>query len=237
MKFLIQKIDGEIKHDFSFHLLKALEYQKWINSEEIEVYYDFLPQEKDPALFTPVGSVEFVQKYLEDYFLRYINPINIPPSLNYDEFLGRRIKIGMKEDILETSFIKSATKVKGLTLICDIEQAKLLEDDQFLISELIDIKSEWRGFVHNGELLDIRNYSGDPFTFPDIKKIRKMISYYSDQPITYTIDVAILENSLQTVLIEVHDFYSCGLYGFTDYRKLPIMFSQWYYEFLRKHKL
>lgn len=239
MNFLIQKIDGEIKHDFSFHLLKSLEYLKWLD-EKPKVYFDKYSSShfnKNPSKLIPIGSVEFVQGYLKEYFELFTRPINIPESLNVQDFLGRKIKFGDKYDIIEASFIKSNTKVKGQSQLIELKEVDLLINDEFLISEIIDIKSEWRGFVHNHQLLDIRNYSGDPFTFPNIEKVREMITSYTDQPIAYTIDVAVLEDSLQTVLIEIHDFYSCGLYGFQDYRKLPIMFSQWYYEFLRKHKV
>ena len=50
-----------------------------------------------------------------------------------------------------------------------------------------------------------------------------MINAYADSPYAYTIDVAVLGNK-ETVLIEVHPFFSCGLYGFADYRVLVDMF-------------
>ena len=39
----------------------------------------------------------------------------------------------------------------------------------------------------------------------------------------YTLDVCVTENRERTEIIELHDFFSCGLYGFEDYSVLPIM--------------
>ena len=72
--------------------------------------------------------------------------------------------------------------------------------------------------------------TGDFTIFPNIDKINKMI--FKSAPVAYTLDVAICDGA--TVVIEVHDFFSCGLYGFSDLKILPYMFSQWYYEYIRK---
>jgi hypothetical protein len=34
MKFLIQKINGEIRHDFAFTLLESLRFKKWLSPED-----------------------------------------------------------------------------------------------------------------------------------------------------------------------------------------------------------
>jgi len=39
MKFLIQKIDGNIVHDFSFMLLNAIRYHEWLRNDKITVKY------------------------------------------------------------------------------------------------------------------------------------------------------------------------------------------------------
>lgn len=67
------------------------------------------------------------------------------------------------------------------------------KNDDFLISEIIDIKSEWRGFVLNGNLLDLRCYSGEFSAFPNVNTIYDMIKDYTEAPKAYTIDVAVTE--------------------------------------------
>ena len=66
------------------------------------------------------------------------------------------------------AFIKSASAVK-----CDyagIYHAgqKLPDDTDYFVSQTIDIVSEWRIFVHRGNILDLKNYSGDPWQIPDV---------------------------------------------------------------------
>lgn len=59
-----------------------------------------------------------------------------------------------------------------------------------------------------------------------------MIEEYKEAPIAYTLDVAITDKG-DTVVLEVHDFFSCGLYGFNDYRKLPYMLHRWYVNYIK----
>jgi hypothetical protein len=61
-----------------------------------------------------------------------------------------------------------------------------------------------------------------------------MTQAYKSAPVAYTLDVGV--NNDGTFVIECHDFFSCGLYGFAKLDILPPMFSQWYHEFLRKNK-
>ena len=49
-----------------------------------------------------------------------------------------------------------------------------------------------------------------------------MVRAFANAPKAYTLDVAVLRNG-QTAVIEVHNFISCGLYGFTNHR-LPLRY-------------
>lgn len=57
-----------------------------------------------------------------------------------------------------------------------------------------------------------------------------MIKQYITAPIAYTLDVGISDG--KTVVIEVHDFFSCGFYGFSDHTIIPFMFSRWFIEYI-----
>ena len=61
-----------------------------------------------------------------------------------------------------------------------------------------------------------------------------MIDSYKSQPVAFTLDVAV-DGDDNTVVIEVHDFFSCGLYGFSEYKILPFMFSNWFYSFIKNN--
>lgn len=225
--FLIQTINGKIKHDFSFALLESIEYQKWLRND-----LSFKIRLTDHNIwpnYIPIGSVEFVSKYLENYYGLIPKPKNIPIELIGKEWTGREIINGTEKDITGIKFVKSNDRIKSFTEICNEAP-----EGNYQISDLINIESEWRAFVYEGKLVGLQNYSGDFTIFPDVNKIEAMIREYKTQPIAFTLDVAISNNN--TVVIEVHDFFSCGLYGFSDHRILPFMFSRWFYSFTKGHQ-
>ena len=58
MKFLIQTIEGKVKHDFSFVLLESIEFQNWLrNDKSFEA--SFTDKVTQPN-YKHIGSVEFV---------------------------------------------------------------------------------------------------------------------------------------------------------------------------------
>jgi len=226
MKFLIQTFDGEVEHDFSLALIESIKYLNWIY--ETNDFEYVLSDNIDGYIgCTPVGSVDFVSEYLKHYFNIDIEPINIPDILLDRKYSGRNVFNGTEKDIVEKSFVKSMDKIKSFTEITDKAPA-----GNYQISEIIEIESEYRCFVYKNKLVGIQNYLGDFKIFPDIEKIEKMISVYGG-PVAYTLDVAITDKN-ETVIIEVHDFFSIGFYGFSDYRIIALMFNNWYQERIKK---
>lgn len=230
-KFLIQK-EKDYLFDFCNQTIEAIDYLNWFNQE---VMYDYIIISINTLLddydynlenYIPIGSIEFVLAYYSKYYnINNIKPICIPNELNKDKYLLRKVIKGSKADDLNLEnpvFIKNISAFKKETLIDYIKDD--FKNDDFLISEIINIKSEWRGFVLNGDLLDIRCYSGDFTIFPNVDIIYDMIKDYTEAPKAYTIDVAVTERG--TVLIEIHQFFSCGLYGFNQNQKLIAMFVQ-----------
>lgn len=180
----------------------------------------------------PVGSVEFVEKIMR----KKINPILVPDELS--EFTGRKIKIvSSKDEITQTAqewgknkiFLKSASAVK-----CDYSDiyclpGRLPDDSKYFMSEVIDIESEYRCFVRDGRLINIKNYSGNPFVVPNEKAIMNMINAYKNCSPSYTLDVGITRGG-ETVVIEVHNFIACGLYGFDSVDIIPMLIRAYRYE-------
>lgn len=228
MKFLIQTINGKVKHDFSFTLLESIEFQNWLrNDKSFEVCFT---DETTIPNYIPIGSVEFVSKYINDYYGITPKPKNIPLELIGKNWTGRTVINGTEKDIIGEKFVKSNDKIKSFTEIC-----KTAPEGNYQISDLIDIESEWRAFVYEGKLVGLQNYSGEFDIFPNVDKIKSMINAYKTQPVAFTLDVAISNND--TVIIEVHDFFSCGLYGFSEHKILPFMFSKWFYSFVGGQKI
>jgi hypothetical protein len=221
VEFLIQRINGAVVHDFSFQLIESCKYQNWVNQDNSFSY--IFTECCYPEKVIPVGSVEFVQGYLKELFNITLKPRNIPIELMDRKFTSRNVFNGTEQDINKEYFVKSNDRIKNFIGIVDRAPV-----GNYQISETIDIDSEWRCFVYKNELVGLNNYIGDFTMFPNVSLINEMIKEYKSSPIAYTLDVGV--NSNNTFIIEVHDFFSCGLYGFSDNRILPYMFSDWFNE-------
>lgn len=256
MKFLIQRIGGEVRHDFTFQLLENIKFRNWCNKgkkgEKIIVKYvdysDDIPEPDDiyPMPFKPyhrgyipIGSVEFVTDYLNHFYNLIPKPINVPPELALRGFTQRHLfngdeKVG--ENLNGRWFVKSMDKIKGLAepFMFDVNHYWGLPKGNYQYSQYRTIDSEWRAFVYDKKLVGLQNYSGEFTVFPNVEKIKLMIAAYKSAPIAYTLDVGVEAEYDLTFVIEVHDFFSCGLYGFRDIILLK-MFKNWYYEYLKNN--
>lgn len=232
MKFLIQTIDGQVKHDFAFTLIESCNYHNWLNSDNTSQYIlcDTIPTDTNACIpidvnmnaCVPIGSVEFVTDYLQKHYNYTPMPINIPNELLSHRFTKRTVVNGTEKDIIGNKFVKSNDKIKSFT-----EECSTAPPGNYQISDIIDIDSEWRCFVYKNKLVGLQNYSGDFCRFPSVSLINSMIEEYKSAPIAYTLDVGI-GGIKGTFIIEVHDFFSCGLYGFSDHKILPFMFRDWF---------
>lgn len=227
-RFYLQTIHGEVVHDFVFTLIEAVKYYNWFDQGRYEVCFQE-PRKSD----IPVGSIEFVGDWLKQWGYQVPKPRNVPVELF--PFAGRKIFNGTAWDSPDgASFAKSNDKIKDIrreTLLA-YELDKPLPDGNYQFSSIVDFISEWRGFVWRGELVGLQNYSGEFTLFPDVQGIRNMIAAYKFAPCAYTLDVGI-KNTGETCVVEVHDFFSCGLYGFADLQLLPLMFAGWYKEYIK----
>lgn len=244
--FLIQTIGGRVVHDFAFDIINRIH-----SDERVELDFNYILCNGEPtkqpimsSIFEaiPVGSVEFVTEFLADVHGIDYKPINIPKCLQKEEFLGRRYMDDFKGFQLEFEdeskwFVKERDRLKGITgCLAHIDKQDLKSDTDYIVSDIINILSEWRVFVHRGRILDVKCYSGDFWAVPTKSKVEKIIDSYVDAPIAYTLDVACLNAVIPyTVIIELHNYFSCGLYGF-DSPKHPYMLSQAWFELLRKNK-
>src|ERR1035437_124445 len=258
MKFLIQKINGEIRHDFSFALLESIRFRNWLTrnnkKEEIKVKYISTPELLDPddiyppiefksihSSYVPIGSVEFVTAFLQEFYGLTPKPRNVPEALFHPRYSCRQIFNGNHMDFENVIggkyFFKSNTKIKGFAKIVKLNSPGMLPipAGNYQVSEFISINSEWRAFVYEGKLVGLQNYIGEFTVFPNVDAIKSMISAYEksgEAPVAYTLDVGV--NDYDTFIIEAHDFFSCGLYGFADYAKLPLMLNKWFHQYIQR---
>lgn len=181
-----------------------------------------------------VGSIEFVNKALElGYGAGPMKPINIPEELTEIDYTGRRCAVVKnKEDVQKLFkewdtpylFVKSNSKIKAGYTDTYYKSDDIPNDTEYFVSEPVDIVSEWRCFVYRGVLKGIKNYSGDPWVLPEQCFVEDCIKKMGDSLPAYTLDVAVTSDS-KSVVIEVHNFVSCGLYGFDNSAMIPMLIN------------
>jgi hypothetical protein len=274
MKFLIQKINGEIRHDFAFTLLESVRFKNWFSrnnkKDEIKIKYldtveilepsDIYPPTEFKSYhrdYVPVGSNDFVIEFIEHFYGLDVKPINVPKELwqhpSFD-FIHRKIYNGTHlslENHQGKFFVKSNDKIKYFSEVVECRQivdktiySVPIPVGNYQISEYLNgIESEWRAFVFRGKLVGLQNYCGDFTKFPNVNIIKEMIKAYGSAPVAYTLDVGVGAGMFdqkrgfflgnETFIIEVNDFFSCGLYGFANHAIYPLMLHNWFWQFIQ----
>jgi hypothetical protein len=228
MHFVIQTFNSQVTHDFSFILLEALKYHKWFyGNEHTFELVDYARKTRDSI---PVGSVEFVCDCIRLNGKVSPSPKNVPEELF--SFADRKIFNGTEKDIPNYDhFIKHNDIIKGPFYTVTDNYLLELPPGSYQFSGLVDFVSEWRAFVWRGQLVGLHNYAGEFYRFPNVDRINSMIKAYTSAPCAYTLDVGVQNG--KTSVVEVHDFFSCGLYGFADLQLLPLMLGGWYKEYIK----
>ena len=246
MRFLIQKIDKEIRHDFSFTLLESIRYQNWyqrknaLSVKYVNCYADdgvwfFKPFHEH---YVPVGGVEFVLSWMKRFDVPIPKPMNVPEELFTPGCAKRPIFNGTEKDVVGLThgkwFVKSNDIFKGFAEVLRIDDnhSWTIPEGNYQFSEYMHIESEWRVFVYQGKMVGLQNYNGDFTNIPTASEIQYMISKFKSAPVAYTLDVG--KNTYDTFVIECHDFFSCGLYGFSNHNIYPYMLYRWFHEYLKK---
>lgn len=252
MKFLLQTVEGRVRHDFVFEMEHAIDYQRW-RGNEVDAVYCSLEEVRDGCTslidsdevreYVPIGTIEFVHSFIDKFIKedgsKELKPLNVPEVL-FGNAGGEIANCALwnKEGREETYrkfnggadvFVKSNGRIKdpinGQYRVEDILDEGKIPNGNYQVRSRIDIVSEYRCFVYNRGLLGVHYYSGQVDVFPNAIAIHRMVSDYSKDgaPKAWTLDVGVTGRG-ETVAIECHEFYSCGLYGFSDYNALPYMF-------------
>jgi hypothetical protein len=195
-----------------------------------------------------IGSVKFIQDFIEKVLgHQRRKPINIPKELetysgpydikydslyNYSKYKGwfmkdhERVKEGLEPFVIGNfttsdvnSFVASES-LKGTTI--DTKNYKMMYRKE------IEFVSEFRIFVFRREILDIRQYLGDfVANYLALFEFAKMcVNRYTTQPEAFTIDIG-FDKYGTLCIIEVHEFFSVGLYGF-NHKSLCSMYKSFF---------
>lgn len=189
----------------------------------------------------PVGSIAFVDRFLGDMGLEGLAAMNIPPELEQEEFLGRKIfRDVRKADVpkLEAEYgpllVKPGRRPKLFEAARSGDIAGVPNDEPLFVSQILrePILAEWRAFVLHGRVVDIRPYILDRWVCPDRALVEKMAWLLFGYGAA-ALDVGVLESG-PTAVIECHPFISCGLYGFEGPDLLRMARAAWLAELRRQ---
>lgn len=193
-----------------------------------------------------VGSVESTNRFLVSYGQRPVSALNIPPELDDEQFLHRKIWRNISKDdvrVLAQShpnlLIKpgKTPKLFPLTRFDKFSADDIPENEPLFVQEELHspIVSEWRVFVKFGKIVDIRQYWIDKWTMPDQYVVQAMVQRLRKYP-AITLDVGVLATG-PTAAIECHHFLACGTYGFEGVPMLNLMRVAWMFHFRQSSKL
>ncbi len=186
----------------------------------------------------PVGDIPFIAEWIQKNYKKKMEPIEVPECLRKREFLKRGYCFAEKKDLPFNSrqkyFIKNISGLKVFNSA--LYDGKMpgwdaIPDGKYLVSEWLNILSEFRIFVFHDKVVAIQLYQGTPLVFPDADKIKKMVTEYQndpERPGAYTMDIAVSKDKdglVHTVLIEILPFVNCGLYGFCS-PEIPDMLEE-----------
>lgn len=204
-----------------------------LRGEEVRLYHSF-------AEIDRLTADDYVFDYtLETRKLFEWMDLNVP-IIDYPEelkqFYGRKIvsrKIGeiMNNPNIWPVFIKPQIGQKVFTgrvvaSIKDLVGIGLSMDYPVWMSEVVTFVREWRCFILNGEVLDVRPYSGDYHVQYDPEVIDQAIQLWKNAPAAYCIDIGVTPDN-RTLIVEVNDGFSIGHYGLTPLKALKFQKTRW----------
>jgi len=185
-----------------------------------------------------VGSVEFMREVFKKIGIE--NP-RVPLNSNRTHFAYTIKEIRERISKGEIWFVKPY-EIKHFTgLVVDEISISCLKD---LPEELIvmayepfesKILTEYRVYVHNNKISDIRVYSGDPFVMlPEVYVQNVINNFKSTFPCAYTIDVGLLQSG-QCVVVEFNDMWAIGNYGMENDLYVRLLRDR-YFEIIKNGK-
>ncbi len=182
---------------------------------EISYYEKEIPIMDDDSVF--VGFISDILKMVTINNFDELKQINYPNQLK--EFLHRDIvKIFLKDLPKNYPYFIKPTSIKSFSgrVVREFKDLiGILDTELFLTQTILDIESEYRCYILNGEIIGIKHYNGNPYLSLDENKVLKMAAKFTECPNAYSLDIGIT-NDGENVLIECNNGYSSGNYGLSD---------------------
>mgnify|MGYP003704293775 CR=1 FL=1 len=234
MTVLIQKRDGEIATANGFAAYLGFRERGRAISFFEPHEFDHLSLTRDTLV---VGGVPVVMRALEKLGVTFPSLPSVPESLA--GFARREIwrtnlfAVRAAVEGGERVFIKPAANqlkqfpghvISGFGDL--VTTAGIDGDTEVVCAQVLDMRSEYRVYVHHAEALGCKHYWGDFRLFPDFSFIDAAIAAFHDAPAAYAIDFAVLADG-STALIEVNDAFALGSYGLQPMLYARLLEARW----------
>lgn len=108
-----------------------------------------------------------------------------------------------------------------------IPLAAVPRETECWVCEPLTIMSEFRVYVHEGDILGVKHYYGDWDIVPKGEFIHTVIKNYKPCPIAYGIDIGVLANG-DNIVIEVNDACNLGNYGLDSIYYGEMLVNRWF---------
>lgn len=200
----------------------------YLRGEEI-VHYQSLDGIKELRKEDTV--VDYIKETLEILALMGIESTFEDYPSELSAFYGRGIRRGLLGEIVNNpdnwgQFVKPLLANKAFTGRVVNGTRELIGiglpfDFPVWISKDVSFQAEWRVFVLNGKVLDVRPYKGDYHHLCyDASVVDKAVAAWQTSPCAYALDIGVTADG-RTLVVEVNDGYALGNYGL-----MPISASQ-----------
>lgn len=165
----------------------------------------------------PIGSVEFMRKYMELSNIQ--EPINISYPQEFTEHYHRNITTILKKHVPDNVFVKPIdTKLftgfvyNKKTIDPNHEYNSIPNDTTLYISDVVNFIAEWRCYISNYKLIGIARYDDNDEEHDETMVKLFVNSLTEKMAIKYgSIDVGLLDNYRMSI-VECNDAWSLGLY-------------------------
>lgn len=160
--------------------------------------------------------------------------IDYPPSLH--EFLGRKIWAGTLNEVrgsVSKLFVKPRehklfTGFVWHPLDRDSRMRVVIQHDDcpVWIAEPVEFVSEYRSFILNQDIIDVRKYKGDWSKAPDRDIVERAVKAMESPPHAYCLDWGVTSDG-RTLLVEMNEGFAFGHYGLHPVSYARMLSARW----------
>jgi hypothetical protein len=199
-------------------------------------YEDDVPDDKNLLTGSVlVGNIGDVWQVLKLLSKPIPEPIDYPQNLQ--KFLGRNIHLstlGAVRKSPDRVFVKPVQQKLFTGMIWDGKKAQnrlslAVYDDKtpVWVSDIVNFVTEYRCFVFENELVDVKHYNGDWTVTPDRNLVHEAVTASIGKlPSAYSLDFGVDVNG-RTLLVEANDAYALGCYGLNPCMYARMIETRW----------